>query len=74
LKFEKFCHFFEGSIATPESFQIIPLKERYPMDVGKESKASKNYRKNSEKNHFKQFRFFFSSSPPLGVGGQGVKI
>lgn len=41
------------------------------MEVGKESKASKHYRKNSKKNNFKQFGFFFS--PPPSVDGSGVR-
>jgi hypothetical protein len=41
LKFEKFCHFFEGSIAAPESSRDISLKERNPVDAGREARQAK---------------------------------
>jgi hypothetical protein len=41
------------------------------MDVGMESKASKNYRKNSEKNHFNSSVSSFSLLLPFR--GRGVR-
>ena len=41
LKFEKFCHFFEGSVAAPETFRDISLKERNPVDAGREARRAK---------------------------------
>lgn len=41
LKFEKFCHFFESSVAAPESFRDISLKERNPVDAGREAGKAK---------------------------------